>query len=80
MAEGFPLQRVAITNLVLIIAFLATGVILSITGHADQSNAAFGTATGLAIGGGATSVVINAALKNGTVETPTTSTPEPPKP
>jgi len=80
VAEGFPVQKVAITNLALIIAFLITGLVLTLTGHADQANGAFGTATGLVVGGGATSIIINSALKNGTVETATTSTPEPPKP
>jgi hypothetical protein len=79
MAEGFPLQRVAITNVILIVAFLAAGVVLSVFGHQDQANSAFATATGLAIGGASTSVVINQSLKsNGNGAPPSKSkTPDP---
>lgn len=44
------LNKIAVTNLILIIAFLVTGVVLSLAGQANEAHGALGTAAGLSIG------------------------------
>jgi hypothetical protein len=58
--------KIVTTNVVLIIVFVVTGVILAVTGNTAEAHGALGTATGLAIGTGSATVIVNASTgKNG---------------
>jgi len=58
MNGGIPLGKITVTGLVLVALFLIAGVILDVTNHTDQGGQALATATGIAIGTGATTVVV----------------------
>lgn len=61
MQNGVPLKGITITGLILVALFLIAGVVLDVTNHADQGGQALATATGIAIGTGATTVVVQQA-------------------
>lgn len=65
--NGVPVGKIALTNLIFAIATLASGVILTVTGHVDQANLCFGACFGGTAGAlVTTSVVIQQAGKDTT--------------
>jgi hypothetical protein len=75
-------SKILTLNGVLCIVFVIAGVVLYVTHNGSAGQGAFGTATGLAIGSGTATVIVNANAKNGTTTPPTPAAPEstaPPK-
>lgn len=61
MNTSTPFASIALTGLVLVLAFLAAGVALIITGHADSGGILIGAAVGAAGGTTATTAVVHSA-------------------
>lgn len=74
--EGVPLTKITLTGLILVALFLIAGVVLDVTNHTDQGAQAMATATGIAIGTGATTVVVQQAANNAADEKDDSETPK----
>jgi len=61
--NGLPMRNISITGAILVVAFIAAGTVLAVTGHTDLANGAFGNVTGLLVGG--TVVVTHVVRSNG---------------
>jgi hypothetical protein len=57
MTNGVPVSKIGVIGLVIVLAFLAAGVVLILFGHDDQGMQAIATATGVVIGTATTTTV-----------------------
>lgn len=59
MQQSTPFANIAITGVAIVLAFLAAGVALTITGHGDSGGILIGAAVGAAGGTTATTAVVH---------------------
>lgn len=56
--RGIPVAKISVTTLILVFMFLASGVILSVTGNDTAATSLFAIAGGVVIGSGLTTVTV----------------------